>query len=321
MVVLPNPNDLRPLPITSLHDRSMTDFNLFLEVGGILVLYAPSLYQWHQHELMRLNGEGHKNFFYAKDDESKVRAYQDISLIPSVDETLPPDQRLSQITDVAAEFTRVLFNHDLNEAAMFRGQQIAESLVRCIEEDLTCVSALGLLANHDHYTYYHSGRVAAYSTAIAMQLGLNDSYCLTQLSMGCLLHDIGKTKIDATLLNKSSQLTDAERHILRQHPTIGAALTRDSILTAVPKDIILYHHERLDGSGYPEGLSDRQLLEEVKIASFADVFDALTTNRPYQRRRSRFEALDYMRFNLLHNLHQDSYKALVEILNRSKLAS
>src|SRR5690606_10312314 len=97
-------------------------------------------------------------------------------------------------------------------------------------------------------------------------------------------------------------------------PVFGDEIVAGSILDVVPRSIILQHHERLDGSGYPNNLSGREQLEEVKIAAFADLFDALTTNRPYQKAISKYQALDFIRHRLLHNLHKDSYRAMVEIL-------
>ena len=188
-------------------------------------------------------------------------------------------------------------------------------MVRCIQEDLTSISALGQLAHHDMYTYYHSGRVAAYATAIALKMGLTDSYSLTELSLGCLLHDIGKARIDLSILNKEGKLTVDEYEIIKGHPQHGIDMVQGAILTAVPKEIILHHHERTDGSGYPSGLDGRKLLEEVKIASFADCFDALTTNRPYQKGRSHFDALQFIKERLLHALDPDIFNTLVTILH------
>jgi putative two-component system response regulator len=102
--------------------------------------------------------------------------------------------------------------------------------------------------------------------------------------------------------------------MMKQHPVYGDDVVKGSLLAVTPREIILHHHERFDGTGYPHNLAERELLEEVKIAAFADVFDALTTNRPYQVSRTRFEALDFIRHKLLKNIHRDSFQAMVELL-------
>ncbi len=318
--ILPARDELHSFPLGDLHDNSLTDFDLFLDVGGVVVYYAPAPYCWTKQEIARLQSDGHRQLLCRQSDQSKIAAYRRLSQVPKINETLPPPSRLLHLSDVAAEFTRVLFEYPFTESALHHGKQIAEAMVRCVEEDPTCVSALGKLAQHDHYTYYHSGRVSAYSIAIAMQLGMRDSYSLTELSLGCLLHDVGKGRIPQSLLLKAGPLTEQEWLTMRQHPIFGAEQVGTSLLTTVPREIILHHHERLDGTGYPHNLISSELVEEVKIASFADVFDALTTNRPYQQSRSRFEALDFLRFKHLQTLHQDSFRAMVEILGRIEAA-
>jgi HD-GYP domain-containing protein (c-di-GMP phosphodiesterase class II) len=223
------------------------------------------------------------------------------------------------LTEAAAELTRVLYTHPLTDAAFLMGKEIATAMVACVEEDNSCIAAIGLLAHHDYYTYYHSARVAAYSLAIAMHLSQRDSAVLQEMAIGALLHDIGKSKVDLSVLNKRGAYTEQDWQLMKQHPVFGDKIVSSSTLAHLPREIILHHHERLDGTGYPHNLGDHELLEEVKIAAFADVFDALTTNRPYQVSRSRYEALDFIRHRLLKNMHKDSYEALVALLGAKKL--
>ena len=134
------------------------------------------------------------------------------------------------------------------------------------------------------------------------------------MALGSLLHDAGKSKIDERILHKNGALTAKEWDDIRRHPEYGVTMLQSSGLGLVPREIVLHHHERFDGSGYPHKLTSNQIIEEVKIAAFADVFDALTTNRPYQVTRSRFEALALIRDKLLPNVHQESYNAMVDLL-------
>ncbi len=301
-------------PIDAILDNSATDFDLYLEVGGRLSLYAHAPYQWSKDELSRLLGEGHRFFYYSTTDRPRVEAYQRLYLVPRPDLSLPPAQRILSLTDTAAEVTKILYNNPLTPATMARFREIASAMVACIDEDRSCVAALGKLAQHDYYTYYHSARVSAYALAIAMELSLHDEEILTELATGALMHDIGKTQVDLAVLNKQGALTKEEWDLMRDHPVFGDRIVQDSQLALLPRQIILHHHERLDGSGYPHQLTEHELLDEVKIVAFVDVFDALTTNRPYQVSRSHFEALDFIRHKLLKNMHKDSFQALVSIL-------
>lgn len=302
------------LAVDALLDNSVTDFDLFIEVDNKLIPYATAPYRWMRDELTRLLAAGHRVLYYSSSDQQKVDAYGQLIKIPSVDMSLAPPQRIVSLTDAAAELTRVLYEHPLTEATLARGQDIARDLVTTIREDRTSVKALGKLATHDMYTYYHSARVAAYALAIALHMSAQDEEHLQAIAIGCLLHDIGKSKINLALLNKHGPLTTEEWSLMRQHPEFGHATVRNSLLQQVPREIILHHHERLDGAGYPHQLTSTELLQEVRIATFADIFDALTTNRPYQISRTRFEALDLIRNKMLNHLDKDVYKAMVDIL-------
>ena len=306
--------NLEPFAIEGILDNSVTDFDLYLELGGAETLYAKAPYRWLLDELTRLSRAGHKTLFYSTADRDKVDAYRLIISGRKVDLTLPPAGRVVQLTDAAAELTRVLYRYPLTPASLAQVESLAKNMVSCVQEDPSCVAALGKLAHHDDYTYYHSARVAAYALAVAMHLSLTDRAHLDQLAVGALLHDVGKSKIDLAVLNKQGVLTAAEWAEIKQHPVYGDQIVDKSILAVIPRAIILHHHERLDGTGYPHSLSERELLEEVKIAAFADVFDALTSNRPYHVSRTHFEALDFIKHKLLKNLHKDSYQAMVELL-------
>lgn len=311
---VPERAELETFLVEGILDNSTTDFDLYLEVGGGLTLYAKAPYRWALDELRRLLRDGHTSLYHSTADRGKVEAYKRLCAGLKVDLTLPPDQRIVSLTDAAAELTRILFQYPLTAASLTQVESVAGNMVRCVEEDPTCVSALGNLSSHDQYTYYHSARVAAYSLALALKMSENDASHLAVLATGALLHDVGKSKIDLSLLHKSGSLTKGEWERIKQHPVYGDEVVAESVLAVMPRSIILHHHERFDGSGYPHNLTERELLEEVKIVAFADVFDALTTNRPYQVSRTHFEALELIRHKMLKNLHKDAYSAMVELL-------
>jgi len=306
----------KTLAIETLLDNSTSDFDLYIEINGKLVLYSGTPYKWARDELNRLLAAGHRQLFYSNADQSKVEIYRQLASIPKVDMNLPPIRRVTMITDAAAELTRVLYGHPLTESSLAKGKDIARDLVTTIKEDRACVKALGKLATHDMYTYYHSARVAAYALAIALNMSAQDEEHLESIAIGCLFHDIGKSKINLDILNKQGPLTNDEWSLMRRHPEFGHDAVKKTQLNQIPMEIILHHHERLDGGGYPHNLGPVDLLPEVRIAAFADIFDALTTNRPYQISRTRFEALDLIRNKMLNHLDKDVYKAMVDILSK-----
>ena len=306
------------LPLEHIHADTTTDFAMFVLIEGQYVLFASPTYKWDQGEIDRLLQQGHAVLYYHTIDQPKVDGYRRIAAIPVIDTTKPPQERILNITDVGAELTKILFDYPLTAASFAKGSEIAKQMVDVMREDNTCVAVLGKLANHDWYTYYHSARVAAYALSIAIEMGLTNEDQLQEISMGCLFHDVGKSKIALEILNKSGPLNDTEWTKIRMHPEHGIAVIDHTKLGVVPREIILHHHERLDGGGYPHHLTTHDLMQEVRIASFADTFDALTTNRPYQPSRSRYEALDLIRHRFLQQLDQDCFKAMLAILQRAQ---
>lgn len=309
-----------PFLVTGIVTGSTTDFDLFIETGAQMTLYARAPYHWGRDEAQRLIDAGQSALYYVTRDRDLVEAYQLSHAYLDLNTGLPARERLLKVTDAVAELTKVLYRYQLSPSIMARAQYLACALVACLKDDLTSIAALGKLAHHDAYTYFHGARVSAHSVAIALKLGESSNERLMDLALGGILHDVGKCRIKLEILNKPGALTPDEWGMIKEHPLLGEKMVEKSDLRVVPRQIILGHHERFDGSGYPHHLLERDLIEEVKIAAFADTFDALTTNRPYQESRSPFEALDLIKHKLLKNMHSDSYHAMVEILAMTGLS-
>jgi putative nucleotidyltransferase with HDIG domain len=157
---------------------------------------------------------------------------------------------------------------------------------------LLMASALGL---KDTYTLAHAHRVAEYAKRLAVRAGLSMVEVL-QVSMGGMLHDVGKLALsDRIFSNKNATLSDDMMEEVHNHPLIGAAMLRNMTCQRAISDAVLFHHERIDGSGYPFGLKGDEIPLSAKIVSIADCFDAITTDRPYQRRKSCKAALTLLR--------------------------
>ncbi len=146
----------------------------------------------------------------------------------------------------------------------------------------------------DPYTMGHSVRVGQLAMMLGRHIGMEDKR-LARLEVGGYLHDIGKIGIRDAVLLKPGRLTPEERKIIEEHPTIGLAILEHVDL---PKEVVQFvedHHERLDGSGYPRGLRDEQVSIQARIAAVADMYDAVTSERPYRDPMSPGEALDLLR--------------------------
>lgn len=153
---------------------------------------------------------------------------------------------------------------------------------------LLMASALGL---KDKYTHGHAQRVATYAKRLAIIAGLPMKEAM-QVTMGGMLHDLGKLALsDQIFSHQDSSLTEELLREVRNHPLIGAALVDRAKCSRVIYDAVLYHHERIDGRGYPFGIKGDAIPLSAKIVSIADCFDAITTDRPYQKHKSCEEAI------------------------------
>ena len=164
------------------------------------------------------------------------------------------------------------------EACMPLVQEISDSVIR----NPGAIVSLARLKTQDDYSYMHSVAVCALMVALGRELGFDEEQCRTAGTAG-LLHDVGKALMPLHILNKPGKLTDQEFDVMRSHPVRGHELLQEARGT-VPEamDVCLHHHERFDGGGYPHKLPNDKLNQLVRMGSICDVYDAITSNRPYK---------------------------------------
>lgn len=147
---------------------------------------------------------------------------------------------------------------------------------------------------YDDYTFHHSLSVAIMAIAIGIEMGYSRSQ-LDELGTAGLLHDIGKVSVPIEIINKKGRLTTDEYNVVKLHPLYAAQHLKDRNLVSVECcNGILGHHEKWDGTGYPIGLAGEQINEYARILAVADVYDALTSNRPYRVPAAPSEAIEYI---------------------------
>ena len=168
-------------------------------------------------------------------------------------------------------------------------RKLSESFVELAE---TTSRVLGV---RDPYTQRHEQRVGELAREVGKRMGLNEDRLLG-LYLGGVLHDIGKIAIPETILTKPGELKDVEWEMIRSHPEVGYdKILADTDFPWPVAEMTLHHHERLDGSGYPDGLEGDELTTEVRILGTVDVVEAMSTMRPYRSARSKEETLEEIR--------------------------
>jgi len=146
----------------------------------------------------------------------------------------------------------------------------------------------------DNYTYQHSVNVAVISLVLGVQLQLNQKDLYT-LCMGALIHDIGKVLVPKDIILKPGPLTDEEFMTIKQHTTKGYDYLRGCLdISASARVVALQHHEKIDGRGYPDNIKSKSINKFARIVAIADVYDALTSDRPYRKAMSPNDAVEYI---------------------------
>lgn len=216
----------------------------------------------------------------------KLREFniQQIYIEDQISEGITPDEIISMqekqmlIKDITEGFAKlkeklIVDTHVINK--------IATSLTDKFYSDSIIVDIMNIQKNDD-YTYTHCINVAILTTTLCNKLKI-DADMTRKIVIGALLHDVGKILVPKDILNKPSKLTDQEFNIMKQHSVLGYDILKDnSELDPVSKLVVLCHHERSDGSGYPLGKTD-DLHIGAKVVAACDIFDALVSDRPYRK--------------------------------------
>lgn len=173
---------------------------------------------------------------------------------------------------------------------------------------------LAALQRLDDYTYLHSLSTALISMGIAIRLGWSES-ATVELGLAAILHDVGKTMVPAAILQKPGPLTANEWQLMRRHPEYGCAmLSRQGNVSDAVLQAVMQHHERIDGSGYPQRLKGSAITEQAKIIAIADVYDAMTSDRCYKPSTAAHRALEQILSN--EQLFDTTYsQALITMLD------
>ncbi len=209
-------------------------------------------------------------------------------------------------------------------AAVAITNAVALEKVKSTAEELNhaYLSMIAVLANaieaRDHYTIGHTWRVARFSQVVARRLGWDDKK-LGEVEVGGMLHDIGKIGVPDGILGKPGPLDAEEQERMKVHTQVGARMLRDvpSLRHVIP--YVLYHHERFDGSGYPEGLQGEEIPIEARLLAVADTFDAMTSNRPYRKGLAHVVAITELQQQSGRQCDPQIVEALVEAFHKGEL--
>ncbi|MBN1765602.1 MAG: HD domain-containing protein [Sedimentisphaerales bacterium] len=273
-----------PVPLGCVPVESLSGLEIYLATGDGYSLYSAVDLDFNKDDSQRLLNSG-VEFVYVSVRDHKVyyrtmeNALQNIIADPKIKE----EKKNEILYATAMELSNQLLTIPPGKKEVERAVNLARATVQLIMKDKNAFQRLYEAFNHDFYTSTHLVNVCGMTISVAQKMGLTDMNILQNLGTGGLLHDIGKIFIPHEVLNNPGALSPDQFEFMKTHVDRGFEhLTKVMELTAETQAIILEHHERMDGSGYPRGLHHDQLSSLGRLAGIVDTFDAMTSVRPYR---------------------------------------
>lgn len=303
-----------PLSIMRFNERY--DFDLYLEIKGSFRLFAAKgAFFTEQHgKILR---DGHTRLYTTRDewgivDEYKTRYLSSILTDPGVDSSVKAEVAFSTSMSSIKDVFRCSEPRYISDV-----EKNAKEMVECILSEERVMDNLIWISSHDHFTFQHSVRVGIYATALALKLfrDKQNEHDIAAMSAGFFLHDIGMAQVPIRILEKKTELTKQEWEIIRMHPMWGYdRLLETEHLSPEAAAIVLSHHERHNGQGYPFCREADGIPMYAKICAIADVFESLTAGRPYRTKTSPYQAIRIMQQEMSQDFDPELFRAFIMLL-------
>lgn len=275
-----------PVSVGTLLPDTVPGVALYLSAGNddTFLLYRSAEHSITASDLANLQSRGISTLYVSGADHRTYQEYlrQNLDCVLG-DDSVPAARRIGCLNEVVRDVLGQVFRRGDLDGQMDQLKELGQKTVGAICRDDIVLADLRGVLYHDYHTFTHSANVAFYCVMLARSLGIANSRELSAIAMGGFLHDAGKLDIPAGLLTKPGRLDEDELKAVRQHPTLGfKRLCRRPDLSLGQLMMVYQHHEHLDGTGYPVRCVGDELHPWGRICAVADVFEALTSNRPYR---------------------------------------
>ncbi len=298
-----------------LAEDRIIDFNIYAKPPNsnkpVLLIAANTNIANIKDVLARKN---HGPLFITQDSSMKFENFMEESLDSIIkNPTIPLEQKSSIVHACATNIIRDVFDDPRSGKNISRAKNITSNIIDLTLADTQSIRHLLRLGSHHYYTFSHCVNVAVFGVGLWLMIRKGDDTELHDFTLGCILHDVGKSQILDSILNKPGKLDFEEFEIIKKHPGQGHWLMAKHA-SEITLDVILHHHEKINGNGYPHGLKRDQISDNAKIATIADVYDALTTNRPYGGARRPLSALTLMKKEMVGHFEQKRFEEFILFL-------
>jgi HD-GYP domain-containing protein (c-di-GMP phosphodiesterase class II) len=311
----------RPIPIDviQLDEKSVVD--LFIKHEDRLMPFLGKGGVFTRDHLVELNRYGLSKIFIRGSESSAfeeyVSAHTDRIL---TDPTVPSKVKAATFYISSIHALRKAFD-DPNSQRIEEIKKTLKPMFKNIMKNQVLLNDLFSITDHDFNTYTHSVNVGIFATSLAIQFFHGDSAMdlenLEQQSYGYFLHDVGKSRVPLAVLRKRGKLSEDEWGIMKKHPEWGYSILMETgHLTDEAAYISMQHHERPDGLGYPSGMKD--IHPCARICAIADIFDALTSVRPYKKAMRPFEAIEIIKRDAFTEFDHNLLSTFIKMLGPNK---
>ncbi|QDT02293.1 Cyclic di-GMP phosphodiesterase response regulator RpfG [Rubripirellula lacrimiformis] len=288
--------DFIPISVSTLLPREVVGLDLYQREASSesFKLYRAADYPLTMDDLGRLRGRGVSRLYISKASQSVYQSYLRRVATSSKNDAVPLTARVGALNEVVRDVLQTAFQREDVDKTVHAAEKLGSLATEIISQDEFTASDLFDVLHHDYATFTHSANVAFYSGLLASELGYSETD-VGLITTGGLLHDLGKLDIGEEILCKPGKLEDHEFRIIRQHPGLGfKKLAHREDLNTGQLMMAYQHHERLDGRGYPVGCVEADIHPWAKLCSVVDVFEALTSQRPYRSPMPRRKALELL---------------------------
>lgn len=303
----------------SLRVDTVLEFDLNILVNNQFVHYRSAGLLFEEKDRRKLLENNVDRLYVSGAGREKYHKYVEDNLGEILDDqSIQGKQKAEILYETSTNLVREVLSNPSFNGNIHRSQKLVANLVEYFLQGRESFLNMLRTSSFDYYLYTHSVNVCTFSVALAQQLGHANKEFLNELGLGSLLHDIGKSKITERILYKRAALDKFEFDMMKKHPQWGVDILRQSnIIPEASYYPVLQHHERGDRSGYPSGLSLGEMHIYSKIVAIADCFDAMTTERVYQKATGTFPALKVM-LSMKNAFDEKCLGALVELMRKDE---
>ncbi len=309
-----------PVYLQTILVDSLRSFDIYITVKGRMVLYHAKGDRFNAEVKDNLLRNKIDTLYLPKSDLDAYNRYLEENLEVILKNPALSTEAKAEVAHTSISNTARVFFDNPRSQTIARYKSTVNATMDFIMKDAHAIPNLIRLTSHDFTTYIHSVNVGIFAIGLAKALLATDSsHDMRELSLGFFLHDIGKCSTPLNVLNKPGPLDEEEWKVMRRHPFDGYRLLEQmNSLTKESRVIVMEHHERHDGTGYPRRLKGDQIHIYSKICCIADVFDALTSVRPYKESKTPFQALQIMKDQMRSDFDPVFFERFVLLFSEGK---